>query len=106
QPLTRLAKLADASIKDVDAARRAMEEARLVMAPTRALCNIIIAEPLEPKIHFQPENWEREKHQIHRSQAAVDAASARRKPRVKWASARLSSANGPIPPFCAGSSLG
>jgi hypothetical protein len=70
QPLARLAKLADASLKDGDAARRAMEEARLLMAPTRALCDIIIAEPLEPKIPFQPENWDKEKHQIHKSAAA------------------------------------
>jgi hypothetical protein len=75
QPLTRLAKLADASLKDVDAARRAMEEARLAMGPTRALCDIIIAEPLEPKIRFQPENWDKEKHQIHKSEAAHHAAS-------------------------------
>jgi hypothetical protein len=76
QPLTRLAKLADASLKDVDAARCAMEEARLVMAPTRALCDIIIAEPLAPKIRFQPENWDKEKHQIHKSEAARQAATA------------------------------
>ena len=76
QPLTRLAKLADASLKDVDAARRAMEEARLAMGPTRALCDIIIAEALEPKIQFQPENWDKEKHQIHKSEAARHAAAA------------------------------
>jgi hypothetical protein len=76
QPLARLAKLADASLKDVDAARRAMEEARLAMGPTRALCDIIIAEPLAPKIRFQPENWDKEKHQIHKSESAHVAATA------------------------------
>jgi hypothetical protein len=76
QPLTRLAKLADASLKDVNAARHAMEEARLAMGPTRAMCDIVIAEPLEPKIRFQPENWDKEKHQIHKSEAARHAAAA------------------------------
>jgi hypothetical protein len=52
-----------------------MEEARVAMGPTRALCNIIVAEPLEPKIRFQPENWEKEKHKIHSSEAARLAAT-------------------------------
>ena len=76
QPLARMAKLADASLKDVEAARSAMEEARVAMGPTRALCDIIIAEPLEPKIRFQPENWDKEKDRIHRSKAARHAAAA------------------------------
>jgi hypothetical protein len=46
------------------------------MSPTRALCDIIVAEPLESRIRFQPENWEREKHQIHKSVAARLAAAA------------------------------
>jgi hypothetical protein len=36
QPLARLAKLADASLNDVDSARLAMAEARLAMRPTSA----------------------------------------------------------------------
>ncbi len=76
QPLARFAKLADATLKDVDAARRAMEEARLAMGPTKALCDVIIGESLEPRIRFQPENWDREKHQIHKSEAARLAAGA------------------------------
>ena len=76
QPLTKLAKLADASLKDVDAARGAMEEARLAMGPTRALCDIIIAEPLNAKVRYQPDNWDREKHEIHKSPAARHAASS------------------------------
>lgn len=76
QPLARLAKLADASLKDVDAARSAMAEARVAMGPTRALCDIITAEPFDPEIRFQPENWDKEKHQIHKSEAAHLAAKA------------------------------
>jgi hypothetical protein len=76
QPLTRLARLADASLKDVSAARDAMEEARIAMAPTRALCDIIIAAPLEAKVQYQPDDWDKEKHQIHKSEAAREAAKA------------------------------
>ncbi|HZR77002.1 Eco57I restriction-modification methylase domain-containing protein [Bradyrhizobium sp.] len=74
QPLMRLARLADASLKDVEAARRAMEEARLALAPTRALCDIIVAEPLNADIRLQPEDWDKQKHQIHASKAARLAA--------------------------------
>jgi hypothetical protein len=70
QPLGRLAKLADASLKDVAAARRAMEEARLALGPTRALCDIVAAERIDPAIQFQPENWDKEKHNVHKSEAA------------------------------------
>lgn len=76
QPLTRLARLADASLKDVDAARRAMEEARLAMGPTRALCDIIIAEPLDSEVQYQPDSWEKEKNEIHKSSAARRANTA------------------------------
>jgi hypothetical protein len=74
QPLTRLARLADASLKDVEAARHAMVEARLALAPTRALCDIIVAEPLNADIHLQPEDWDKQKRQIHSSTAARLAA--------------------------------
>jgi hypothetical protein len=67
QPLARLARLADASLKDVEAARHAMEEARVVLGPTQALCDIITAEPLDTTIEFQPETWERQRQEIQRS---------------------------------------
>lgn len=76
QPLTRLAKLADASLKDVDAARNAMAEARVAMGPSRALFDIIIAEPLDSEVRYQPDDWDKEKHQIHKSKAAHQAARA------------------------------
>lgn len=37
QPLTRLAKIADASLRDVEAARRAMQEAKVATADSRAV---------------------------------------------------------------------
>lgn len=67
QPLLRLARLADASLQDVAAARRAMEEARLAMGPTAALCDIITAEPLNEGIQFQPETWEKQRTEIQKS---------------------------------------
>jgi hypothetical protein len=44
-----------------------MEEARSVLGPTQALCDIISAEPLDTKIQFQPETWERQRQDIQRS---------------------------------------
>jgi hypothetical protein len=76
QPLTRLARLADASLKDVEAARHAMEEARIVLGPTQALCDIITAEPLDRKIEFQPETWERQRQEIQRSVTLRQARDA------------------------------
>lgn len=76
RPLMRLARLADASLKDVDAARRTMEEARIALGPTRALCDIVTAEPLDPEVRYQPDDWEKEKHNIHKSRAARRAAQA------------------------------
>jgi hypothetical protein len=76
QPLTRLAGLTGASFKDGDAARNAMNEARVAMAPTRALCDIIIAEPLSSEVRYRPDDWDKEKHQIHKSKAAYRAAEA------------------------------
>jgi hypothetical protein len=75
QSLTRLAKLADASLKDVDDARRAITEAQLALGPTRALCDIVTAESLDPEVRYQPDDWENEKHQIHKSKAAQRAAA-------------------------------
>jgi hypothetical protein len=59
-PLTRLARLADATLKDIDTAREAMNEARVALRTTEALCDIITAEPLDPEIQFQPEIWDRQ----------------------------------------------
>lgn len=58
QPLRKLAKLADATIKDIRAGRDAMEEARIAIGPTKALCDIITALPIAGKdIQFQFNEW-------------------------------------------------
>jgi hypothetical protein len=81
QPLARLGKLADASLKDVDAARSAMVEAGLALGPTRALCDIITVERFDAdKLYttdrtFQPSHWETQKDQIH---ASAEAKRARK----------------------------
>ncbi len=76
QPLARLARLADASLKDVDAAREAMKEARVLLGPTKALCDIIAAEPLDPEIEFQAGTWGRQRQEIQRSVALRQARRA------------------------------
>jgi hypothetical protein len=76
QPLQRLARLADATLRDVAAAREAMDEAKLAVAETRALCDIVTAEPMDPEIEFQPQNWDRDKRLIHASSAAHRAGKA------------------------------
>lgn len=73
-PLRRLARLADASLKDIAAGRDARELARVAVAPTRALCDLVIAERVAPKrISFQFENWPRERARIERHPARAEA---------------------------------
>jgi hypothetical protein len=76
QPLARLARLADATIKDVTAARDATEEARIALGPTLALCDIVTAEPLDPNIQFQPETWARQRLEVQRSVQLRQARAA------------------------------
>ena len=65
EPLKRLARLADATSKDVEAGREAMQHARIAVAPTRALCDLVSAERLAPdQVNFQFENWRAERVRI------------------------------------------
>jgi hypothetical protein len=66
RPLRRLANLSDATLGDVAKARDAMEEARVAVGDTKALCDIVTAQGLDPKIKFQFDNWERERTAIQR----------------------------------------
>jgi hypothetical protein len=81
-PLARLARLADATLKDVDTAREAMKKARVVLGPTEALCDIITAESIDPSIDFQPETWERQSLEVQcsgvlrKARAALDGLHA------------------------------
>jgi len=69
QSLRRFANLADASLGDVAAARAAMEEARILVGDTRALCDIITAARLDKDVRYQFENWERDRATIQASPA-------------------------------------
>lgn len=76
QPLRRLANLADTTLPDVQAAREAMEQAKLAVADTKALCDIITAQRLDPSIPYQFENWERDRAMIQRSEVRRLALNA------------------------------
>ncbi|MET4625750.1 hypothetical protein ABIB83_002766 [Bradyrhizobium sp. I1.8.5] len=77
EPLRRLARLADATSKDVEAGRDAMEHARIAVAPTRALCDLVIAEQVAPdQVNFQFENWRKERARIQGHPALALAREA------------------------------
>lgn len=77
EPLQRLARLADATPKDVEAAREAMERARLAVGPTRALCDLVVAEKVAPdEVTFQFEHWPRERARIQANPALMRARKA------------------------------
>lgn len=68
EPLERLARLADATKKDIEAARRAIEDARLASLPTKALCDIIAAKPISNSpLLFQFEDWDRQREKIQQN---------------------------------------
>ena len=70
EPLKKLAQLSDASVKDIEAGRALMEEARLKTLETKALCDLITAQPVadDPRLKgFQFEDWERLKGEVHGS---------------------------------------
>jgi hypothetical protein len=66
RPLKRLANLLDATLADVAKARDAMEEVRLAVGDTNALCDIITAQRFDPGILFQFENWEKERTTVQK----------------------------------------
>jgi hypothetical protein len=61
QALRRFANIADATLTDVANARAAMEEARVLVGDTKALCDIITALRLDPSVQYQFENWEKDR---------------------------------------------
>ena len=74
EPLKRLACLTDATLQDVEAGREAMERARVAVAPTRALCDLVVAERVAPQeVAFQFENWPKERAQIQAHPALARA---------------------------------
>lgn len=74
EPLRRLAKLADATLADIEAGRAAMEHARIAVAPTRALCDLVVAERMAPRtVRFQLDRWLEERATIQRHPARAKA---------------------------------
>ena len=72
EPLRKLAQLSDASVKDIEAGRALMEEARLKTLETKALCDLITAQPVsdDPRLKgYQFEDWERLKSEVQSSAA-------------------------------------
>lgn len=77
EPLKRLARLADATLKDIAVGREAMERARLAVGPTKALCDLVVAERVSPElVAFQFENWQQERSHIQGNPALIKARSA------------------------------
>ncbi|MGI9346071.1 MAG: Eco57I restriction-modification methylase domain-containing protein [Gammaproteobacteria bacterium] len=70
EPLQKLAQLSDASVKDIQAGRALMEEARLKTLETKALCDLITAQPVSDDPHLKGypfEYWERQKGEVQSS---------------------------------------
>ncbi|TIL94647.1 MAG: hypothetical protein E5Y73_11085 [Mesorhizobium sp.] len=82
QPLRRLANISDATLADVGHARDAMEEAKVAVSDTKALCDIIAAHRLDAEIKYQFENWEKDRKRIgahparHRAVKALEGLNA------------------------------
>ena len=77
KPLARLARIADATLQDIEAGRGAMEEVRQAVGATEALCDIIAALPISgADIQFQFERWEEERECVQGSRALGAARKA------------------------------
>jgi hypothetical protein len=77
EPLERLARIADATRKDIAAARQAIGEARQASEDTAALCDIVAGQPVADRpIHFQYSEWEKQRGTLGRSAARRAAAKA------------------------------
>ena len=77
KPLERLARLADTTVRDIEKGREAMEEARLQLLPTAALCDILTARSVcEEASKFQLDTWESARTTVHASKALRAARDA------------------------------
>jgi hypothetical protein len=76
EPLLKLAKLSDATIKDINIGRELMDEAEQKIDETKALCDLIIAQPVtdDQKLRgFAFENWEQRREEIFDSSELISA---------------------------------
>ena len=67
EPLLKLAKLSDATLKDISVGRDLMEEAENKTAETKALCDLIVAQPVTNDHRlkgFPFEDWEQRRHTV------------------------------------------
>ena len=72
KPLMELAKMSDASIKDIEDARILMKEARQKTLTTQALCDLITAQPISNNAILKGyifENWDLQKDDVLNSTA-------------------------------------
>ena len=72
-PLRRLANINDASLQDIAAAREAAREAREAIRSTKALCDLIAAQPISEDLkvtQFRFERWEQLAAKADKSEAA------------------------------------
>ena len=70
EPLKKLARLSDASLKDIESGRELMEEARLRTLETKALCDLITAQPVSEDKRLNEYNfqdWKRQKGEVQGS---------------------------------------
>ncbi|MGE0502052.1 MAG: hypothetical protein AB7I79_15300 [Rhizobiaceae bacterium] len=74
QPLRRLANISDASLMDVAKALGAIAESKVAVEDTRALCDIITAQRLDPTIRYQFTEWEKDRAQIQSHKVRFAAA--------------------------------
>tara|TARA_B100000886_G_scaffold18962_1_gene12222 strand:- start:3545 stop:7525 length:3981 start_codon:yes stop_codon:yes gene_type:complete len=76
QPLKELAKMSDASIKDIENAKHLIEIAKEKTLPTKYLCDLITAQPISKEralTGFIFENWQYQKKDISNSKALQNA---------------------------------
>ena len=76
-PLTKLAKISEASIKDIEVARKLIDEAKLKTAETKALCDLITAQPVSDDLslrNFNFHDWEKQKKKIQKSKVFTIAS--------------------------------
>ena len=72
-----MAKISEASIKDIEVARKLIDEAKLKTAETKALCDLITAQPVSDDLslrNFNFHDWEKQKKKIQKSKVFTIAS--------------------------------
>lgn len=74
--MRRLQSVADATLKDVEASRAALTEAKDKLIEMRELCDVLVAEPLSDKVTFDAHHWANEENDLERQATLRDAREA------------------------------